>query len=373
MKDPDDSGEFDGGSADPFTTGPGQSLGSDPEAPAPKLTSRDRAPPSVPGQSLPPGSALGPSRLGPKRFCPLHGAYSARDEVGQCPLCAKDPVGSSASLRRVRVVTEKELAPEDETGDHQPTPVEDDQACPSCNTPTPLGDFRVESIGEVWEGPAAVWAEEGVCPTCWVDVMPEHVRDWSDGEWMAYHYESWRATVEAVHEIFVFDDPPQDGWLPSENRGRVVDIERTLSARREHLARSQQTMRELQSRYNATLTPPPFQMSLASGGQATDPDAVEALRAMREDSLAVRAAASGNGEAAAIDEWLEEAAETQKIRALRRTGEMQSLRASGADPVEDVPEEVPGHMPGDWTRYLPWAVGLLVAAAAAAWAFVLLT
>jgi hypothetical protein len=366
----DDSGEYDGGAMDPFLVDPEPST--PPTAPPPPvaLTTGDHTPVSVPGRSLPPGAALGPANLGPDRFCPLHGPYSAEDEQAECPLCKEDPIGSSASLRRVRVVTERELAPEDETNDGETTPIADLSPCPSCGRATPLADFRVESIGEVWEGPAAVWAEDGVCPTCWSQVLPPHVREWSNAEWMAHHYESWRATVEAVHDVFVYEETAADGWLPTDERLRIIDVEGTLSARREHLARSQQTMRELQSRYGASMTPPPFQMALASGAAATGPDAVTRLRELRalgvqrKKERAIDSQETLAPPAAMIDEWLEDAAETQKMRVLRRTGQMPTADAG----VEDVPEEVPD----DPFRWLPWAVGALVVAAIAAWLFVLL-
>lgn len=217
-------------------------------------------------------------------FCPLHGDYIAGGDSTRCPACAEDPVASSASLRQVRVVREQDLAPAN-ANDDQLTPVADEFPCPVCGQVTIAGNFRTESVGEVWTGNAAVWAEEGVCSDCYRDVLSPQIRAWSDAEWLVHHYEGWRATVDTVHNIFVHEESVQEGWLPEDDRHRVLDVEKTLSSRREHLARCQLTMRDLQARYRADMTPPPFQMTLASASEAVSPKAVAELHARRERDI----------------------------------------------------------------------------------------
>ena len=219
-------------------------------------------------------------------FCPLHGDYLPEEGSSKCPHCQEDPIASSASLRQVRVVREDELAPGDADDGAELTPVADEFPCPVCGTMTSAADFRVESVGEVWTGNAAVWAEEGVCPDCYREVLVPQIREWTDAEWLVHHYEGWKATVDTVANIFVYEESPHESWLPEEQRHRILDVEKTLSARRAHLARCQMTMRDLQGRYNANMTPPPFQMTLASGSEAVGIKALAELRAMREADLA---------------------------------------------------------------------------------------
>ncbi len=220
-------------------------------------------------------------------FCPLHGDYVPEDESSKCPHCADDPVASSASLRQVRVVREDELAPEDALAStDQLTPMADEYPCPVCGQMTPSEDFRVEGVGEVWTGNAAVWAEEGVCPDCYKEVLKPQIREWSDAEWLAHHYEGWKANVGTVHNLYVWEESIQEAWLPEEQRHGVLDVEATLAARREHLARCQMAMRDLQGRYRADLTPPPFQMTMASASEAVSPKAVADLQARRERDIA---------------------------------------------------------------------------------------
>ena len=218
-------------------------------------------------------------------FCPLHGDYQPEEGMSKCPHCQDDPIASSASLRQVRVVREDELLPGHADDGAELTPVADEFPCPVCGSMTPATNFRVESVGEVWTGNAAVWAEEGVCPDCYRDVLVPQVREWSDAEWLVHHYEGWRATVDTVKNIFVYEESPHESWLPVEERHRILDVEKTLSARREHLSRCQMTMRDLQGRYNANMTPPPFQMTLASGSEAVGIRALAELKAMREADL----------------------------------------------------------------------------------------
>ncbi|MCP4869581.1 MAG: hypothetical protein GY898_12775 [Proteobacteria bacterium] len=242
-------------------------------------------------------------------FCPLHGDYLQEEESSRCPHCAADPVASSASLRQVRVVREDELDP-DPVGmeTDQLTPMVDEFPCPVCGQVTAADKFRVESVGEVWTGNAAVWAEEGVCPDCYADVLSPQIRDWSDAEWLAHHFEGWKATVGTVHNLFVYEESLQESWLPEAQRHKVLDVEATLSARREHLARCQMSMRDLKGRYRADLTPPPFQMTMAMASEAVSPKAAGELQAMRErdvntellrrhDSVVARSPWTDSGEA----------------------------------------------------------------------------
>jgi len=193
-------------------------------------------------------------------------------------------MGSSASLRQVRVVGEDVLDPDGTVGGGE-TPILDKYPCPVCGTETPVANFRVEASGEVWTGQAAVWAEEGVCPACYKEVLGPHIREWTKAEWLVHHYEGWKTTVEAVHDIFVYEESAHEAWLPESERHRVLDVEKTLAARREHLGRCQMAMKELQGRYEAKITPPPFQMTLASGSRGLEERVVARLKGMRERDL----------------------------------------------------------------------------------------
>jgi hypothetical protein len=218
------------------------------------------------------------------RFCPLHGDYPADSESTACPQCREDPIGSSASLRQVRVVPEEKLDPRG-SQIAELTPVADEVPCPICGTMTRLDEFRTETIGEVWTGQAAVWAEEGVCSDCYRDVLGPNIRDWTDAEWLWHHFEGWRNSVDAVQQVVVHEDSPQDGWMPDEEPRRVLDVEKTLAARREHLARCQMAMRDLQGRYPASLTPPPFNYVMAQGAESVSARAVAELKGQRARDL----------------------------------------------------------------------------------------
>jgi hypothetical protein len=214
------------------------------------------------------------------RFCPLHGDYKTPDPAGACPRCQEDPVASSASLRQVRVVGEDELAPlHDDRAEL--TPLAEALPCPVCGEETGLDQFIIESIGEVWAGQGAEWAEDGVCPDCYRDVIRPDLREWSEAEWLAHHYEGWRSTLEAVHNLFVYEESVQEGWLPDGERHKILDVGATLAARREHLARSQMAMRDLRGRFSSQLTPPPFEMSVAQAGDAVSARALAELKGMR--------------------------------------------------------------------------------------------
>ncbi|MEE2830673.1 MAG: hypothetical protein VX498_15915 [Myxococcota bacterium] len=219
-------------------------------------------------------------------YCPIHGDYLPKGSSSQCPECRVDPVASSASLRQVRVLDEEQLDPGG-TEDHRPTPVGESFDCPVCGTSVPASSFRVESAGEVWQGEAAVWAEEGVCSDCYRDVVAKNIREWTHPEWLVHHYEGWRKMAESVHEILVYEDSPQESWLPEEERHRILDVEATLASRREHMARCQMAMEELQGRYDAKITPPPFQMTMASASQALNEVSVEELKRLRQEDLQV--------------------------------------------------------------------------------------
>ena len=221
-----------------------------------------------------------------RRYCPLHGDYLPRGRSAECPDCSQDPAGSSKSLRLVRVLDEEQLDPEGEE-DVSPTPLAEMFDCPVCGSSVPGPDFRVEAAGEVWLGDAAVWAEEGVCGDCYREVIAQNVREWSQSEWLVHHYEGWRKMAESAHDIVVHEFSPQESWLPEEERHSILDLEATLAARREHLARCQMAMEELQARHSVDTTPPPFQMTLASASGALSESAVQQLRLQREADLRV--------------------------------------------------------------------------------------
>ena len=234
------------------------------------------------------------------RFCPLHGDYAVLEQDTACPQCRVDPEGSTISLQRVRVHTTgafETLA----TGDSLLTPINEDLPCPVCGTDVPLDDFRHEAIGEEWTREAAEWAEEGVCPSCYRSILPPYIREWSDGEWLSHHYEGWRTTVEAVTSIRRYQDSAQESWLPREKRHKLLDVEATLSARREHLALCQSAMDDLCQRYPSSMTPPPFEQMLSvARDKSLSTEALEELQAIhdgdavvevdrREDSMVIRA------------------------------------------------------------------------------------
>jgi hypothetical protein len=188
----------------------------------------------------------------------------------------------------VRVIDEDQLDPEG-IDDDQPTDLGMRFECPVCGSEVAGADFRVETAGEVWTGDAAVWAEEGVCSDCYREVVSQDIREWTPAEWLVHHYEGWHRMAQAVHDILVFEHSPQESWLPEDDRHSILDLEATLAARREHLGRCQMAMEELQRRYDASITPPPFQMTLASASEALSEAAVAELRTRREADLRVEA------------------------------------------------------------------------------------
>jgi hypothetical protein len=172
------------------------------------------------------------------------------------------------------------------TGDGHLTPIDDELPCPVCSKEIPLAEFRHEAIGEVWTREAAQWAEEGVCPACYRDILPPYVREWSDGEWLSHHHEGWRNTVEAVTQILKYQDSAQESWLPPEERHRLLDIEATLSARREHLALCQSAMEDLLQRYPSSMAPPPFEYLLvAARDQGLSETVLTELKEMRRQDV----------------------------------------------------------------------------------------
>jgi hypothetical protein len=217
------------------------------------------------------------------RFCPLHGDYAANDDSTQCPTCRHDPIGSSISLRQVKVVPYGSGMNEPDT---ELTPIADVAPCPICGNPTPLDKFRAEAIGEIWDGRAAEYAEEGVCHDCYRDVVAPGMRSWSNAEWLVHHYEGWRTSLEKIHDVFVFDESPQESWLPPYQRSRVLSVEKTIQQRKAHLRRSHMAMLELLGKHSATLTPPPFQMAVATATEAVSPAAIILLEERRSEDLA---------------------------------------------------------------------------------------
>lgn len=221
-----------------------------------------------------------------RRYCPLHGDYLPQGRAAQCPKCRSDPAASSVSLRQVRVLDEEQLDPLG-IEDDKPTELGERFECPVCGAEVPGVDFRVEAAGEVWTGEAAVWAEEGVCSGCYREVISKNVREWTATEWLVHHYEGWHRMTLSVHDILVFEHSPHEGWLREEERHRILDVEATLAARREHLARCQMAMEELQGRYDSASTAPSFQVSLASASSALSEAVVDELTARRDADLSI--------------------------------------------------------------------------------------
>jgi len=221
------------------------------------------------------------------RFCPVHGDYTPEPGASACPSCEADPIAARASLHSVKIVTSEMPAITDPDDDDDGlTTIDEEATCPSCGKLVPLESFQSEALGEEWEGEAALWAEDGVCRTCYRDVMPQHIRRWTTDEWVAHHFEGWRAQLNRVHEVEVLTDSDQDAWLPDTERHRILDVAATLSARREHLARSQMRMRELQGELGLSSDPPTWVAALEEAREALGPDAREELDRRREADLA---------------------------------------------------------------------------------------
>lgn len=218
-------------------------------------------------------------------FCPIHGDYDRPEAGSQCPICAEDPIRSQASLRAVKVISTAEVPLAN--GDDEPTSIDDQAPCPSCGNLIPLSQFQSEAPGEVWEGEASLWAEEGVCPACYRDRIPTLSSEWSTEEWLTHHFEGWNSHVRRVSEIVEFTTPEQDSWLPEDQRQQILDVEKTLAARREHLARAQMRLREIKVELEVEELPERFAATMAAGRRALDERAVARLKQRREDDLMI--------------------------------------------------------------------------------------
>jgi len=216
-------------------------------------------------------------------FCPIHGDYGQPEKGSQCPICAEDPIRSQASLRAVKVITTSDV-PHADTDD-KPTSIDEAAPCPSCGKLTPLAKFQTEATGEVWEGEAALWAEEGVCPACYRDVIPSKSSAWSTENWLRHHFEGWNSQVRRVEQLVEYGTSEQDSWLPEDQRPRILDVEQTLAARREHLARAQMRLREIKRELEVDELPERFEVALRSARRALDERAVMRLKERREDDL----------------------------------------------------------------------------------------
>lgn len=221
------------------------------------------------------------------RFCPLHGDYEVVDQETACPECRANPEQSTISLQRVRVLGTGSIGTL-ATGDSHLTPIDEESPCPVCGVDVSLSDFRHEGLGEEWTREAAEWAEEGVCPSCYRDILPPYIREWSDGEWLSHHYEGWRNTVDSVTEIRRYEDSAQESWLPPDQRHKLLDVEATLSSRRAHLALCQSAMEDLYRRYPGSMTPPPFeQMLVVARERALSTGALQELREIHDEDVAI--------------------------------------------------------------------------------------
>lgn len=223
------------------------------------------------------------------RFCPVHGDYLPVPGETACPRCEADPIAARASMRSVKVVTSEMPAitdPDEEEERDALTTIDDEAPCPSCGRLVSLELFQSEALGEEWEGEAALWAEDGVCRTCYRDVMEQHIRRWTTEEWVAHHFEGWRAQLHKVHEVEVLVDSDQDAWLPNVERHRILDVSATLSARREHLARSQMRLRELRGELELDADPPAWVAELEEARSALGEAARAELERRREADLA---------------------------------------------------------------------------------------
>jgi len=221
------------------------------------------------------------------RFCPLHGDYAVVEQETACPDCRANPEEATISLQRVRVLGTGSIGTL-ATGDSFLTPISEELPCPVCGVDLQLSEFRYESLGEEWTREAAEWAEEGVCPSCYRDILPPYIREWSDGEWLSHHFEGWRNTVDSVTEIRRYEDSAQEAWLPASERHKLLDVEATLSARREHLALCQSAMEELCNRYPSSMTPPPFeQMLVLAREKGLSESALEELRDLHSADVAI--------------------------------------------------------------------------------------
>ncbi len=223
-----------------------------------------------------------------KRFCPVHGDYLPRANTTACPHCDDDPIRARASLRSVQVITSEMAAlrvSDDssmgEPSDEHLTTIDDVASCPSCGRLVPLDEFQSEALGEVWEGEASLWAEDGVCRACYRDVIPKHLRRWTTEEWIAHHFEGWRAQVGKVHDLEVSATSEQDAWLPDEERMQILDVEATLSARREHLARASMRLRDLRGELGLAADPPQFVAEIEAARTALGPEARAQLEQQR--------------------------------------------------------------------------------------------
>lgn len=181
-------------------------------------------------------------------------------------------------------IKDPDLSDHGGSDDHLTT-IDDIATCPSCRKLIPLDAFQSEAPGEVWEGEASLWAEDGVCRDCYRDVIPNMQRHWTKEEWTSHHFEGWSAQVRKVHEVEVLDDSDQDAWLPDEERHKILDVEATLSARREHLARAGMRLRELRAELNLTSDPPQFTAELELAREALGTEAIKELERRRAADL----------------------------------------------------------------------------------------
>lgn len=266
-----------------------------------------------------------------QRFCSVHGWYDPEPGETRCPDCLADPDAAQRSFNQIRLVPVADRIQQATTHDlsvistaiSDPDPVDDEQPCPMCDQPTRLEDFRHEVLGERWQGEAAIWAEEGVCPDCYAGPLAPFIRRWTDAEWVSHDFEGWRNSVLSVGDLLVFDDDAEELWMDDTERHQVLNVDATVAARHEHLVRSEARAQEI-AELHAGSTLPDFDRVLAAARAAISDEVIAELRARRlreQDEARQRRVASRrlsapevDGERLAPEDWGEDDSVVGRLR-----------------------------------------------------------